>query len=336
MIQQDHETCYCFQQELLLCILFHNLSFILVELQTSVFDLPYSNASSEPILAEPDIIGGLDVTNMTGFLMMYSNGLSQSLIEATGTSQANLDLAYMAMAEFEVQATLSGVAQAVVDKVVRRHHDTYLSEGGRMAICQKRDDITLIVRNFNFPLGNRMSSPAPAAPYTSVSAPFSPQVSMGSPQPPRLTITSANNRLRTDSQNSLMTPLYIQVDNNAVSPIDQQRSPFGRLIGDLTPQPGIPQPNFDELQHTPRPSYPEEEDEGQVDNPEEDTENTRTSSCTDSTNPSTEESQRVFDFNGRDPKPKVDENGMIDPYVDFTDFFQAYKNMCPDPTMSSS
>ncbi|XP_063961415.1 TGF-beta-activated kinase 1 and MAP3K7-binding protein 1-like [Lytechinus pictus] len=294
-------------------------------------------ASSEPILAEPDIIGGLDVSNMTGFLMMYSNGLSQSLIEATDTSQANLDLAFMAMSEFEVQATLSGVAQAVVDKVVRKHHDTYLSEGGRMANCQKRDDITLIVRNFNFPLGSRMSSPCGAAPYNPAPIPFSTPIPQGGSQPPRLTITSAN-RTRTDSQSSLsmMTPLYVEVDNNNVSPINQQRSPLGQFVGDLTPQPGIPQPYFgDDMQHTPRPPSnegEEEEDKGG------ETENTRMSSSTDSTNQSsTEESQRVFDFNRHDEtKAKVDENGMIDPYVDFTDFFTAYKAVCPDPAMASS
>nr|XP_054763551.1 TGF-beta-activated kinase 1 and MAP3K7-binding protein 1-like [Lytechinus pictus] len=313
------------------------VSFLLIPSSNCFFIFLYSQASSEPILAEPDIIGGLDVSNMTGFLMMYSNGLSQSLIEATDTSQANLDLAFMAMSEFEVQATLSGVAQAVVDKVVRKHHDTYLSEGGRMANCQKRDDITLIVRNFNFPLGSRMSSPGGAAPYNPAPIPFSTPIPQGGSQPPRLTITSAN-RTRTDSQSSLsmMTPLYVEVDNNNVSPINQQRSPLGQFVGDLTPQPGIPQPYFgDDMQHTPRPPSnegEEEEDKGG------DTENTRMSSSTDSTNQSsTEESQRVFDFNRHDEtKAKVDENGMIDPYVDFTDFFIAYKAVCPDPAMASS
>lgn len=52
--------------------------------------------------------------------------------------------------QFRVQSTVNGVAQTVVDKVVRKHHDMYMS-------CDslgqsRRDDITLLVRNFNFPM----------------------------------------------------------------------------------------------------------------------------------------------------------------------------------------
>lgn len=293
------------------------------------------DASSEPILPDPDIIGGLDISNMTGFLMMYSNGLSQSLIEATSTLQTNLDLAYIAMAEFEVQATLSGVAQGVVDKVVRKHHDTYLSGGSRMAICQQRDDITLIVRNFNFPIGSRVASPSSAAPFNpAASVPYSSYPPQGPSQPPRLTISSPGMNPMTDTPSlSLMTPLYIQVDSSAASPIDQQRSPFGHVMGDLTPQPSLQQPYFDEdAQHTPRPAYPEDVDEQQ----ERDMEETRTSSSSGSnTQSSSEDAQRQFDFNRHDKeKAKVDENGMIDPYVDFSDFFIAYKAACPDASMS--
>ena len=185
----------------------------------------HRGASSEPIIAEPDIIGGLDIKNITGFLLMYSNGLSRSLIEATGTTQSHLDLAYMAMAEFEVQATLSGVAQGVVDKVTRKHHDAYLNVGSVL----KRDDITLIVRNFNFPIGSRVASPTTTAPFNPVSMPYSSHTPQGS-QPPRLQIGSSGKM--PDSQIPIMTPLYIQVDGT--SPVDPERSPFSHIVGDLT------------------------------------------------------------------------------------------------------
>lgn len=60
-----------------------------------------------------------------------------------------------------MQSTLTGVAQAVVDRVVRIHHDVYMR--GVMdcntPVQTGRDDITLLVRNFNFPLPNALASP---------------------------------------------------------------------------------------------------------------------------------------------------------------------------------
>lgn len=62
--------------------------------------------------------------------------------------------------QFRVQSTLTGVAQAVVDKVVRIHHDVSMSNTqNTMMSTGKRDDITLLVRNFNFPLPHALKSP---------------------------------------------------------------------------------------------------------------------------------------------------------------------------------
>lgn len=59
--------------------------------------------------------------------------------------------------QFRVQSTLTGVAQAVVDKVVRIHHDFNMSNS--TSSSGKREDITLLVRNFNYPLPHALSSP---------------------------------------------------------------------------------------------------------------------------------------------------------------------------------
>lgn len=58
-----------------------------------------------------------------------------------------------------MQSTLTGVAQAVVDKVVRIHHDVNMSNSQNAVTSGKRDDITLLVRNFNFPLPHALKSP---------------------------------------------------------------------------------------------------------------------------------------------------------------------------------
>ena len=72
--------------------------------------------------------------------------------------------------QFRVQSTLTGVAQAVVDKIVRIHHDVHMSNSSSTVTNGKREDITLLVRNFNFPLTNALKSP------TSPSVRFDPVV----------------------------------------------------------------------------------------------------------------------------------------------------------------
>lgn len=107
-----------------------------------------SAARGEPVIAEPDICVGIPIDDSCMFLLLMSDGLYKSLEEATGTNQANLEIAELVLQQFGIQSTLTGVAQAVVDQIVRIHHDTYM-ENNRQGAPQKRDDITLLVRNFN-------------------------------------------------------------------------------------------------------------------------------------------------------------------------------------------
>ncbi|OXU29520.1 hypothetical protein TSAR_003832 [Trichomalopsis sarcophagae] len=119
-----------------------------------------SKATAEPIIAEPEIHGGIELDESCRFLLLMSRGLYKSLEDATGTEQVNKELALMAVEQFRIQKTLPGVAQAVVDKIVRIHHDVNMSNSN--AANGKRDDITLLVRNFNFPLPNAIKSPTSA------------------------------------------------------------------------------------------------------------------------------------------------------------------------------
>lgn len=114
----------------------------------------FSEATEEPIIAEPNIVGGITIDDKCKFLILMSEGLYRSMEEATKTTNPNTVLVNMLLEQFSKQSTLNGVAQAVVDKVVRIHSDTYTREGE----SQKRDDITLLVRNFNCLLPNAHSS----------------------------------------------------------------------------------------------------------------------------------------------------------------------------------
>jgi hypothetical protein len=106
---------------------------------------------SSPIIAEPEVYGGIELDAACSFLLLFSDGLYEALEAATGTEHVNRDIASMVAAEFSAQATLSGVAQAVVDKVARNHHDAFIANREN---CQERDDITLLIRNFNYPMPN--------------------------------------------------------------------------------------------------------------------------------------------------------------------------------------
>lgn len=62
--------------------------------------------------------------------------------------------------EFAKQTSLDAVAQAVVDRVRRIHSDTFASGGERAKFCPRHEDMTLLVRNFGYPLGE-LSQPTP-------------------------------------------------------------------------------------------------------------------------------------------------------------------------------
>ncbi|KOC70998.1 TGF-beta-activated kinase 1 and MAP3K7-binding protein 1 [Habropoda laboriosa] len=118
-----------------------------------------TSATAEPVIAEPEIHGGIQLDDSCKFILLMSRGLYKSLEEVTGVDQVNIKLINFAVQEFQVQSTLTGVAQAVVDKVVRIHHDINMSNLQSTVTTGKRDDITLLVRNFNFPLPHALKSP---------------------------------------------------------------------------------------------------------------------------------------------------------------------------------
>ena len=120
-----------------------------------------SDATSEPLIATPEVTNGISLDNSCSFLILMSYGTYKAVRDATGTKHVNAEIAAMVAAEFAVQSTLNGVAQAVVDKIVRRHHDTFMTtmDVEQKQLCQERKDITLLVRNFNYQLPNATRSP---------------------------------------------------------------------------------------------------------------------------------------------------------------------------------
>lgn len=103
-------------------------------------------------------------------IILFSDKLSEKCESKLFISYYRLEhYFFVKLFQFKIQSTLTGVAQAVVDKIVRIHHDVNMSSSSS-STNGKRDDITLLVRNFNFPLPNALKSP------TAPSVRFSPLV----------------------------------------------------------------------------------------------------------------------------------------------------------------
>lgn len=114
-----------------------------------------SGASSEPVISQPEIIGPIPLDDSCRFLVLLSGGLRKILhdIYPNEAHVVNREIVQMIVEQFRTQSTLSGVSQSVVHKVVQIHHDTYMRQVDDPPF-HGREDITLLVRNFNYPMPN--------------------------------------------------------------------------------------------------------------------------------------------------------------------------------------
>lgn len=104
------------------------------------------------MIADPEITA-FDLDRTCNFLLLMSDGVYRSLIDATSTEHVNADIAGMVALEFNKQSTLNGVGQAVIDRITRVHHDAYALSATtdiKHSKCAKRDDMTVLIRNFNY------------------------------------------------------------------------------------------------------------------------------------------------------------------------------------------
>lgn len=123
------------------------------------FDI-LSVATEEPVIAEPYICGGIPIDETFFALVLMSDGVYNSIEEAADMEiNSNFDVVRLVTEELQCQNNLTGVAQAVVDRIGRAHHDTYMNQ---MRKCQKRDDMTLLIRIFKEEIANSLKSPRAA------------------------------------------------------------------------------------------------------------------------------------------------------------------------------
>lgn len=118
-----------------------------------------SGASAEPVISLPEIVGPIAIDNSCRFLVLMSGGLCKTMrdIYSNESNVVNREIIQFIVEQFRTQSTLSGVAQSAVHNIVRMHHDTHIRQADEAAFAS-REDITLLVRNFNFPMPNAINT----------------------------------------------------------------------------------------------------------------------------------------------------------------------------------
>ncbi|KAK5873347.1 hypothetical protein PBY51_018395 [Eleginops maclovinus] len=132
-----------------------------------------SAAKGMPVISEPEIHGSQSLESVTGFLLLMSEGLINALESAHGPEQANQEIVAMVAAELALQSGLEAVAQSVVERIKRLHHDVYVSGRQRATYCSRHEDMTLLIRTFNYPLAEGGATPTQGGRIYPVSVPYS-------------------------------------------------------------------------------------------------------------------------------------------------------------------
>lgn len=126
-----------------------------------------SSSTSSPLLAVPEVFGGIELDSSCCFLALLSDGMYRTIQDVIGLDRpVNAEIASIIATQFSLQSTYHGVAQAAVDHVVRLHHSAYESAPDARGRQRYRahDDITLVVRGVKFPFASPVVSPSSGIP----------------------------------------------------------------------------------------------------------------------------------------------------------------------------
>jgi serine/threonine protein phosphatase PrpC len=122
------------------------------------FDI-ISMATSEPVVADPHVVGPIPLGQSVSFLVLMSDGVYNSLEEALPCPDVNNEIARLVSEELYCNSTVTSAAQAVVDKICRLHYDFFMETGK----VNGHGDMMLLIRNFNHGMKCRKFSSASTA-----------------------------------------------------------------------------------------------------------------------------------------------------------------------------
>lgn len=83
-------------------------------------------------------------------------------IHNTEQQNVNRELVQSIVQQFRTQTSLTSVAQSVVEKILSEHYANYMQQMNNTH-CKMRSDVTLMIRNFNYPMPNE-TQPLPPSP----------------------------------------------------------------------------------------------------------------------------------------------------------------------------
>lgn len=107
-----------------------------------------SSASSEPIIAEPEIHGPIALDESCRFLVLVSAGVYKRIQEVRGSSeQTNKQLAQIIVENFRKQTDFRNVSQSVLDEIDQEFRNYCLKNN---LTPKPNTHMTLLIRNFNF------------------------------------------------------------------------------------------------------------------------------------------------------------------------------------------
>ena len=98
-----------------------------------------SKAVDDPVIAEPEIVDGFQIQLHHLFLLVYSKPLANCMetvmksriMEKPSSTEVSTELCKLTLEQFSENTTVSGVAQSVVDKVVRMHREVFETSPGK-------------------------------------------------------------------------------------------------------------------------------------------------------------------------------------------------------------
>ena len=122
-----------------------------------LFSYLFSMASSEPVIADPHVVGPIPLGESVSFLVLMSDGVYNALEEASNCPDVNMEIARLVSDELFCNSSVTSAAQAVVDKICRLHYEYFMEERG---VISERGDMTLLIRNFHHGLKCRTYSSA--------------------------------------------------------------------------------------------------------------------------------------------------------------------------------
>lgn len=115
------------------------------------------NVYSESILSRLEIVGPIPLDDSHRFLVLMSSGLCKALQEVHNNEEQNInrEVVQSIVHCFRIKPTLAVVAQSVVEKIMSQHLAHFMQRTNDVQF-RSRPDMTLMIRNFNYPMPNEI------------------------------------------------------------------------------------------------------------------------------------------------------------------------------------